>query len=59
MSPRTFSRYFATKEAVCLALVDAAVDMAAEFRPHAVNVEVARRMGVELTDRGLRLVGAV
>jgi AcrR family transcriptional regulator len=117
VSPRTFSRYFATKEAVCVALVDDAVEMAAvelarlpaemnhlealfrasvtmyrntksagigeltasrlmctlriimssptlrqattEFRPHAVNVELARRMGVDLDDRGLRLVAAV
>jgi AcrR family transcriptional regulator len=117
ISPRTFSRYFATKEAVCVALVDDAVDVAAveltrlpadmnhlealfratvtmyrntkhagigklaaprlmstlriimssptlrqatmEFRPHAVNVELARRMGVDITDRGLRLVAAV
>jgi AcrR family transcriptional regulator len=117
VSPRTFSRYFATKEAVCLALVDDAVDVAAvelarlpedmnhlealyrasvtmyrntknaaageltaprlmctlriimssatlqqatmEFRPHAVNVELARRMGVDLSDRGLQLVAAV
>ena len=117
VSPRTFSRYFATKEAVCLALVDDAVDVAAvelarlpedinrlealyrasvtmyrntktagigeltaprlmctlriimssptlrqatmEFRPHAVNVELARRMGVDLEDRGLQLVAAV
>lgn len=117
VSPRTFSRYFATKEAVCLALVDDAVDVAAvelarlpedmdhlqalyrasvtmyrntktagtgeltasrlictlriimssptlrqatmEFRPHAVNVELAKRMGVDLDDRGLRLVAAV
>ena len=117
VSPRTFSRYFATKEAVCVALVDDAVDVAAvelaqlpedmnhlealyrasvtmyrntkhagrgeltasrlictlriimssptlrqasiEFRPHAVNVELARRMGVDLDDRGLRLVAAV
>ncbi len=117
VSPRTFSRYFATKEAVCLALVDDAVDVAAvelarmpgdmnhlealyrasvrmyrntktagigeltatrllctlriimssptlrqaamEFRPHAVNVELARRMGVDLDDRGLQLVAAV
>ena len=35
VSPRTFSRYFATKEAVCLALVDNAVDQAA--------VELARQ----------------
>jgi AcrR family transcriptional regulator len=117
VSPRTFSRYFATKEAVCLALVDDAVDVAAvelarlpadmnhlealyqasvtmyrntknagigeltaprlmstlriimssstlrqatmEFRPHAVNIELARRMNVDLTDRGLQLVAAV
>lgn len=117
VSPRTFSRYFATKEAVCLALVDDAVDVAAlelarlpvdmnhfealcrawvtmyrntktagtgeltaprlmctlrivmssptlrqatmEFRPHAVNVELARRMGVDLTDRALQLVADV
>lgn len=117
VSPRTFSRYFATKEAVCLALVDNAVDQAAvelarqpeglnhlealyrsyvtmyrntknagigeltasrllctvqiimssptlrqaamEFRPHAVNVALAHRMGVGLDDRGLRLVAAV
>ena len=117
VSPRTFSRYFATKEAVCLALVDDAVDVAAvelarlpadmnhlealyrasvtmyrntknagtgeltaprlmctlrivmssptlrqatmEFRPHAVNVELARRMDVALEDRGLQLVAAV
>ena len=117
VSPRTFSRYFATKEAVCMALVDDAIDVAAvdlaelpehmnhlealyrasvtmyrntknaalgeltaarllctlriitssptlqqavmEFRPHAVNVELARRMGVGLDDRELRLVAAV
>ena len=117
VSPRTFSRYFATKEAVCLALVDDAIDVAAvelarlpedmnylealyrasvtmyrnnknagtgeltaprllctlriitssptlqqavmEFRPHAVNVELATRMGVGLDDRELRLVAAV
>jgi AcrR family transcriptional regulator len=117
VSPRTFSRYFATKEAVCLALVDDAVDVAAvelarlpedmnhlealyrasvtmyrntktasigeltaprlmctlriimssptlrqatmEFRPHAVNVVLARRMGVDLEDRGLQLIAAV
>ncbi len=117
VSPRTFSRYFATKEAVCMALVDDAIEVAAvelarlpqdmnhlealyqatatmyrntkragsgeltatrlmctlriimssptlqqavmEFRPHAANVELARRMGVDLTDRGLQLVSAV
>jgi AcrR family transcriptional regulator len=117
VSPRTFSRYFATKEAVCLALVDDALDLAAvelarlpgdmnhleavyrasvtmyrntknagigeltasrlmstlriimssatlrqatmEFRPHAVNVELAKRMGVDLESRSLRLVAAV
>ena len=30
-----------------------------EFRPHAVNMELANRMGVGLDDRGLRLVAAV
>jgi len=117
VSPRTFSRYFATKEAVCVALVDDALEIAAvelagqpdalnhlealyrshvdmyrntksagtgdltasrllctvriimssptlrqaavEFRPHAVNIELAKRMGVGLDDRGLRLVAAV
>jgi AcrR family transcriptional regulator len=117
VSPRTFSRYFATKEAVCLALADDAIDVAAvelarlpedmnhlealyrawvtmyrntkcagigelnaprllctlriitssstlrqavmEFRPHAVNVEMARRMGVDFTDRRLQLVADV
>jgi AcrR family transcriptional regulator len=117
VSPRTFSRYFATKEAVCLALVDDAVDVTAvelgrlpgdmnhlealyrasvtmyrntknagigeltaprlmctlriimssptlrqatmEFRPHALNVQLAKRMDVELEDRGLQLVAAV
>ena len=117
VSPRTFSRYFATKEAVCLALADDAIEVAAvvlselpeemnhlealyrawvtmyrntknagagelnasrllctlriilssstlrqavmEFRPHAVNVEMAKRMGVDLTDRGLQLVADV
>ena len=32
---------------------------AMEFRPHAVNVALANRMGVGLDDRGLRLVAAV
>ena len=32
---------------------------AMEFRPHAVNIELARRMGVDLDDRALRLVAAV
>jgi AcrR family transcriptional regulator len=117
VSPRTFSRYFATKEAVCLALADDAIEVAAvelaglpedmnhlealyrawvtmyrntknarigeltaprllctlriilssstlrqavmEFRPHAVNVAMARRMGVDITDRGLQLVADV
>jgi AcrR family transcriptional regulator len=117
VSPRTFSRYFATKEAVCLALADDAIEVAAvelarlpenmnhlealyqawvtmyrntksagigeltaprllctlriitssptlrqavaEFRPHAVNVEMARRMGVDFTDRRLQLVADV
>ena len=32
---------------------------ALEFRPHAVNVELAKRMGVDLDDRRLKLVSAV
>ena len=114
VSPRTFSRYFATKEAVILALVDDAVDVAAEelenqpaelghldalfnahldmyrrvkagdtgdltpqrlmstvqvvvsspallqatsdFRANAANLALARRMGVDVADRRLRLV---
>ena len=32
---------------------------AVEYRPHAVNVELAKRMGVDLDDRRLRLVSAV
>jgi AcrR family transcriptional regulator len=117
VSPRTFSRYFATKDAIALALIDEAITKAAvelarqpseishfealrrsyvvmynntksaapgdlsaermmctvriilssptlrqaavEFRPHAVNVELAKRMGVGLDDRRLKLVAAV
>jgi AcrR family transcriptional regulator len=117
VSPRTFSRYFATKDAIALALIDDALDKVAvilaeqpsdlnhfealrrsyivmyndtktapaaeltaervictaqiimtspalrqaaiEFRPHAVNLELAKRMGVGLDNRGLKLVSAV
>jgi AcrR family transcriptional regulator len=117
VSPRTFSRYFATKDAIALALIDDALDKAAvilsrqpadlnhfealrrsyivmyndtktappgdlsaermmctariimtspalrqaaiEFRPHAVNLELAKRMGVGLDDRRLKLVSAI
>jgi AcrR family transcriptional regulator len=117
VSPRTFSRYFATKDAIAVALIDEAIDIAAaelanqpsdishfdalrhayvrmykntesapagslsaerlmctvriimtsptlrqaalEYRPHAVNVELAKRMGVDTEDRILRLVSAV
>ncbi|MDT5014327.1 MAG: hypothetical protein QOD39_487 [Mycobacterium sp.] len=117
VSPRTFSRYFATKEAIASALIDEITDKAAielagqpleighfdallrawtvmykntesappgdlsadrmlltvriimtsptlrqatwEYRPHAVNVELANRMGVGTEDRTLRLVSAV
>jgi AcrR family transcriptional regulator len=117
VSPRTFSRYFATKDAIALALIDDAIDLAAaelarqpadinhfealrrsyivmytntktappgeltaerlmctariimtspalrqaavEFRPHAINVELAKRLGVGLDDRTLKLVSAV
>jgi AcrR family transcriptional regulator len=117
VSPRTFSRYFATKDAIALALIDEAINEAAadlacqptdinhfealrrsyvamytatktappgglsadrmmctvriimssptlrhaalEYRPHAVNVELAKRLGVDLEDRRLKLVSAV
>jgi AcrR family transcriptional regulator len=117
VSPRTFSRYFATKDAIALALVDDATDVAAaelarqptdidhfealrrsyvsmytgtksappgalsadrmmcivriimssptlrqatlEYRPHAVNVELAKRLGVDIAHRRLKLVSAV
>jgi AcrR family transcriptional regulator len=117
VSPRTFSRYFATKHAVALALIDDAIDLAAvelarqpidishfealrrsyvavcnstksappgalsadrmmctvqiimtsptlrqatlEFRPHAVNVELAKRLGIDLEDRRLKLIAGV
>lgn len=117
VSPRTFSRYFATKDAIALALIDEALEKVAayladqptdishfealrrswvamyngtkvappgelssdrlmctvriimtspalrlgvfEYRAHAVNVELAKRMGVDLGDRRVRLVGGV
>ena len=117
VSPRTFSRYFATKDAIALALIDDAIDLAAlelarqprelnhfealrrsyiamysatknapvgslsadrmmcivriimtssslkqaalEYRPHAVNVELAKRLGGQLGDRRLRLISAM
>lgn len=117
VSPRTFSRYFATKDAIALALIDEALDKTAaylaeqptdishfealrrsyvamyadiktappgeltaermmctariimtspalrqatvEFRPHAVAVELAKRMGVGVDDRRLKLVMAI
>ena len=117
VSPRTFSRYFATKDAIALALIDDAIDLAAvelsrqptdishfealrrsyvamynatksappgalsadrmmcivriimssptlrqaalEYRAHAVNVELAKRLGVDLGDRRLKLFSAV
>ncbi|BBY81948.1 TetR family transcriptional regulator [Mycolicibacterium pulveris] len=117
VSPRTFSRYFATKDAIAFALIDEAIDVAAvelagqpttishlealhrayvgmyknaasagpgglsadrllcsvriimtspalrqaalEYRPHAVNVELAKRMGVDTEDRTLRLLSSV
>jgi AcrR family transcriptional regulator len=117
VSPRTFSRYFATKDAIALALIDDAVTLAAaelarqptemnhfealrrsyvamytntknarhgeltaermmctvriimtspalrqaavEFRPHGVNIELAKRMGVDPDDRQVKLVAAV
>jgi AcrR family transcriptional regulator len=117
VSPRTFSRYFPTKDAIALALIDEALEVSAaelarqpldishfealrrsyvamyngtkttppgglsvdrmmctvrivmsspalrqaavEFRPHPVTIELAKRMGVDLYDRRLRLVAAV
>ena len=117
VSPRTFSRYFSTKDAIALALIDEALDKTAahlaeqptdishfealrrsyvamyadtkaappgeltpermmctvriimtspalrqaavEFRPHAVTNELAKRMGVGLDDRRLKLVAAM
>jgi AcrR family transcriptional regulator len=117
VSPRTFSRYFPTKDAIALALVDDAIDLAAvelsrqptdishfealrrsyvvmynatksappsalsadrlmcivriimtsptlrqaalEYRPHAVNIELAKRLGVDVQSRRLRLVSAM
>lgn len=117
VSPRTFSRYFATKDAIATALIDEAIDQAAvelarqpldinhfdalrhayilmykntetappgglstdrlmctmriimtsptlrqaalEYRPHAINAELANRMGVDTTDRTLLLISAV
>ncbi len=117
VSPRTFRRYFATKDAIAFALVDEAVDVAAvelagqpadishlealrrayvgmynnaksagpgglsadrlicsvriimtspalrqaamEYRPNALNVELAKRMGVGTEDRALQLISSV
>ncbi|HVQ49107.1 MAG TPA: TetR family transcriptional regulator [Mycobacterium sp.] len=116
VSPRTFSRYFATKDAIALALIDDGITQAAaelarqpsdinhfealrrsyvamyngtktappgelsadrmmctlriilssaalrhaaiEYRHHAVNIELAKRMGLDLDDRKLKLVAA-
>jgi AcrR family transcriptional regulator len=116
VSPRTFSRYFATKDAIAVALIDDAIDMAAvelarqpsgigdfealrrsyvsmynstksappgalsadrmmctvriimtspslrqaalDYRPHAVNVELAKRLGVDIESRRLKLISA-
>jgi AcrR family transcriptional regulator len=117
VSPRTFSRYFATKDAIAVALIDDATDVAAaelarqptdighfealrrsyvsmytstksappgalsadrvmctvriimssptlrqttlEYRPHAVNIELAKRLGVDIEHRRLKLVSAI
>jgi AcrR family transcriptional regulator len=117
VSPRTFSRYFATKDAIALALIDDGINRAAaelahqpsdishfealrrsyiamyngtktappgglssdrmmctvriimssaalrhaaiEYRHHAVNIELAKRMGVDLDDRKLKLVASM
>ena len=117
VSPRTFSRYFATKDAVVTAMIDESIQRAAveldrqpaelshleamfraymamykstkspsasglsserlmstirivmtsptlrqtvsDFRPHAANAALAKRMGVGLDDRRLKLVAAL
>jgi AcrR family transcriptional regulator len=117
VSPRTFSRYFTTKDAIALALIDDAVDLAAvelarqpadlnhfealrrayvamytstksarpgglsadrmmctvriimtspalrqaalEYRPHAVNAELAKRLRIDIGSRRLKLIAAV
>ncbi len=117
VSPRTFSRYFATKDAIAFALIDEAINLAAvelarqpldinhfealrrayvvmynntkvappgglssarmmctvriimssptlrhaalEYRPHAVNAELAKRLGVDVESRTLRLTSAM
>nr|WP_041315011.1 TetR family transcriptional regulator [Mycobacterium sp. JS623] len=117
VSPRTFSRYFATKDAIAFALIDDAIELAAlelsrqprdlnhfealrrsyvsmytatksappgalsedrmmcivriimssptlkqaalEYRPNAVNIELAKRLGVDLGDRRLRLISGM
>jgi AcrR family transcriptional regulator len=117
VSPRTFSRYFATKDAIALALIDDATEMAAlelsrqpadlgpfealrrsyvsmykntrsappgtlsadrvlcivriimtsptlrqailEYRRHAVNVVLAKRLGIGTEDRRIKLIAAI
>ncbi len=117
VSPRTFSRYFATKDAIAWALIDESIDRAAvelarqppeighfeallrahvamyentklapagaltaervmrtvriimtsptlraatlDYRPHAVNVELAKRMGLNAEHRTVQLVSAM
>jgi AcrR family transcriptional regulator len=117
VSPRTFSRYFATKDAIALALIDEAINQAAvelarqpadighfealrrsyiamysgtktappgglsddrmmctvriimasgalrhaviDYRHHAVNIELAKRMGLDPDDRKLKLVASM
>jgi len=117
VSPRTFSRYFATKDAIALALIDEALGQAAaelsrqpmdishfealrrsyvamytgtktappgglsadrmmctvriimssgalrhaviDYRHHAVNIVLAKRMGVDLEDRKLKLMASM
>ena len=117
VSPRTFSRYFATKDAIAVALIDDAIELAAlelaqqptdinhfealrrsyvamytstksapppglseermmctvriimtsstlrqaalEYRAHAVNAEMAKRLGVDIDSRRVKLISAV
>jgi AcrR family transcriptional regulator len=117
VSPRTFSRYFATKDAIALALIDDAIDLAAdelarqptdinhfealrrayvamytstkaarpgelsadrmmctvriimtsptlrqaalEYRPHAVNAALSKRLQIDVDSRRTKLIAAV
>ncbi len=61
VSPRTFSRYFATKDAIALALIDEVLDSAASellYQPRDIsNLEALRRSYVAMA-RNTRLASA-